>query len=83
MVMATKREALWRFVVETKYDSLRGGWGSKKVVGPFGIGVWTNMRGGEFSRILLDTRWEIGPRSGFGVICGVGTNPKDIFSKLV
>jgi len=45
--------------------------------------VWTNMRGGEFSRILLDTRWEIGPRSGFGVICGVGTNPKDIFSRLV
>jgi len=23
---ATEREALWKLVIETKYDSLRGGW---------------------------------------------------------
>jgi hypothetical protein len=27
----TERETLWRLVIDTKYDSLRGGWCSKKV----------------------------------------------------
>jgi hypothetical protein len=34
---ATEREALWRSVVDIKYDSLRGGWCSKEVGGPM---VW-------------------------------------------
>jgi hypothetical protein len=34
-----EREALWRLVIETKYDSLRVGWCSKEVTRPFGVGV--------------------------------------------
>jgi hypothetical protein len=37
---ATKSEALWRLMIETKYDGLRGSWCSKEVIGPFGVGVW-------------------------------------------
>ena len=36
------REALWRLVIETKYNSARGGWcskESKEVMGTFGVGV--------------------------------------------
>jgi hypothetical protein len=62
--------------VETKYDSMRVGWCSKEVVRPFGVGVWKYIRRGwEFFRVLLDMRWEMGPRLGFGMICGVGTSP--------
>jgi hypothetical protein len=43
MVMA-EREALWRLMMETKFDSMRGGWCSKEVMGPFGVGVWTYIR---------------------------------------
>jgi len=35
---AMEREALWRLVVDNKYDNLRGGWCSKRVVGPYGVG---------------------------------------------
>ena len=35
-----QREALWRSMVDTKYCSLRGGWCSKEVAGPFRVGVW-------------------------------------------
>lgn len=31
----TEREALWTLVVETKYDSIRGGWYSKEIVAPW------------------------------------------------
>jgi hypothetical protein len=31
-------------VVEAKYDSLSGSWCSKKVAGPFGVGVWKHIR---------------------------------------
>jgi hypothetical protein len=34
-----EREALWRSVVDTKYDSLREGWCSKEVAGLFGVGA--------------------------------------------
>jgi hypothetical protein len=37
---------MWRSVVATKYDSLRGGWCSKEVVGPYGVGVWKCIRRG-------------------------------------
>jgi hypothetical protein len=30
--------------VEVKYGSLRGGWSSKEVRGPYGVGLWKNIR---------------------------------------
>jgi hypothetical protein len=52
----TKREALWRLVLNTKSDSMSGlntksdsmsgDWCSKEVVGPFGVGVWKYIRWG-------------------------------------
>jgi len=32
-------------------------------------------RGGGISLDLSDIKWEMGLRSGFGIICGVRTNP--------
>jgi len=32
------REALWRLVIDVKFESLKGGWCSKKVLGTFGGG---------------------------------------------
>jgi hypothetical protein len=51
---AIKSEALWRLVIKTKYDSLRGGWCSKEVIGPFGVGVWKYIRSGweSFSKFV-------------------------------
>jgi hypothetical protein len=37
---------LWRLVIETKYDSIGGGWCSKEVMGTFGVGVWKHIRRG-------------------------------------
>jgi len=56
---ATEREALWRFIVEAKYDSLSGGWCSKEVAGSFGVGVWKHIRKrwGVFLRYI---RYEVG-----------------------
>jgi hypothetical protein len=31
-------------VLDTKYDSLGGGWCSKEVVGPYGVRVWKSIR---------------------------------------
>ena len=39
-----ERDALWRRVVEAKYGSLWGGWCSKEVRGPYGVGLWKNIR---------------------------------------
>jgi hypothetical protein len=41
---AMGREALWRVVVEAKYDSLNRGWCSKEVAGPFGVEVCKHIR---------------------------------------
>jgi hypothetical protein len=41
-----EREALWRLVINTKYDNLRGGWCYKKVTGPFGVRVWKFIKRG-------------------------------------
>jgi hypothetical protein len=35
--------ALWRLIIETKYDNLRGGWCSKVVLVPFGEEVVGNF----------------------------------------
>lgn len=37
-------DALWRKVVNIKYNSMRGGWCSKVVGGPYGVGVWKCIR---------------------------------------
>ena len=52
---ATKREALWRFVVEATYNSLSSGWCSKEIARPFGVGVWKHIRRGcgAFSRFII------------------------------
>jgi hypothetical protein len=41
-------------VVEAKYDSLSGGWCSKEVARPFGVGVWKHINSGwdVFSRYI-------------------------------
>jgi hypothetical protein len=38
------RGALWRLVIETKYDGIRGDWCFKEVMGTFEVGVWKNIR---------------------------------------
>ena len=40
-----QRDALWRKLVDIKYDSMRNGWCSKVVGGTHGVGVWKCMRG--------------------------------------
>jgi hypothetical protein len=37
---ATMMEALWRKVVDIKCDSMRRGWCSKEVGGPYGVAIW-------------------------------------------
>jgi hypothetical protein len=66
------REALWRLVVETKYDNTRGGWCSKEVIETFGVGVWKHIRRGGISfPNLSDLRWGLGQKLVFGMIYGV------------
>jgi hypothetical protein len=52
-------ETLWRLVIEAKFESLSGGWCSKKVLGIFGVGVWKHIRRGwdKFNNFL---RFEAG-----------------------
>jgi hypothetical protein len=58
----TERGTLWKSVMETIYDSMSGGWFSKEIVGPFGVGVWKYVRRewGVFSRFV---RYEVGDGS--------------------
>jgi hypothetical protein len=46
-------------VIETKYDSIGGGWCYKEVMGTFGVGVWKHIRRGweKFSNFV---RLEVG-----------------------
>jgi len=41
-----ERDALWRSVIDVKYGSVRGGWCSLPVTGPYGVGVWKFIRRG-------------------------------------
>jgi hypothetical protein len=41
-----EREALWRLVIDVKFECLKGGWCSKEVLGTFGVGVWKHIRRG-------------------------------------
>jgi hypothetical protein len=37
-------DVLWHLVEEAKYGYLNGGWCTKEVDGPFGVGVWKHIR---------------------------------------
>jgi hypothetical protein len=72
---ATEREGLWRLVVETKYDSLKGAWCIEEVASPFSVGVWMWMyirKGWEV--IFTFVIYEVGDGFGFGLSCGVRIN---------
>ena len=42
--MLRRGKLLWRLVIDTIYDRLRGGSCSKEVARPFGVGVWKYIR---------------------------------------
>jgi hypothetical protein len=54
-----EREALWRLVIDAKFQSIEGGWCSKEVLGSFGVGVWKHIRRGweDFRNFV---RFEVG-----------------------
>jgi hypothetical protein len=56
---ATETEALWHKIIKAKYEDQDGGWGSKEVSGPYGVGLWKHIRRGwdTFSKGL---RFEVG-----------------------
>jgi hypothetical protein len=79
-------EALWRMVIYTKYDCLRGGWCSKELMRPFGVGVWKFIRRGRdifFFQNFLDMRWVMGQRLVFGMMLVWGSTMEDILFGLV
>jgi hypothetical protein len=43
---ATEREALWHKIIKAKYEDQDGGWCSKVVSGPYGVGLWKHIRRG-------------------------------------
>jgi hypothetical protein len=44
---ATERKLLWRrLVIAAEYESTRGGWSSKEVLGTYGVGVQKHTRRG-------------------------------------
>ena len=50
-----EKDALWRQVIETKYGCMWGGWCTRSVNGPYGVGLWKNIsqRWPYFSRHIL------------------------------
>jgi hypothetical protein len=54
-----EREVLWRLVIDVKFESLWGGWCSKKVLGTFGVGVWKHIRRG-WDKFCNFVRFEVG-----------------------
>lgn len=55
---AIESKAMWKLVIKIKYDSLRGGWCSNEVIGPFGVGVWKYIRSG-WQRFSKFVRFEV------------------------
>jgi len=49
-------------VVDIKYDSMRGGWCSKEVEGPYGVGVWKRIRR-KWDSFADHVRYEVGDGS--------------------
>jgi len=54
-----EREALWRMVIEVKFESLKGGWCFKEVLDTFGVGVWKHIRRG-WDKFRNFVRFEVG-----------------------
>ena len=50
-----EEDALWRQVIEMKYDCVWGGWYTRAVIGPYGVGLWKNISQGwpSFSHHIL------------------------------
>lgn len=68
-----ERDALWRIVVDSKYDSLWGGWCSIELAGTFGWGCGRTLeKARSHFQAFLDSRWEMGLELDFGMIYGVG-----------
>jgi hypothetical protein len=57
-----ERNALWRSVIEVKYASVRGGWCSLPVTGPYGVSVWKFIRRG-WDNVAKYLRFEVGDGS--------------------
>jgi hypothetical protein len=57
-----ERDALWRSVIEVKYESVRGGWCSLPVTGPYGVSVWKFIRRG-WDNVAKFLRFEVGDES--------------------
>jgi hypothetical protein len=56
---ATESEALWYKVIKEKYEKQDGGWCSKEVFGPFGVGLWKHIRRG-WDFFARNVRFEVG-----------------------
>jgi hypothetical protein len=56
---AMEKDALWRKVVEVKYESMAGGWCTNQVMRSYGVGVWKHIRRGWecFSKFI---KFEVG-----------------------
>ena len=59
--------------MDSKFVSSWRGWSSNEPAGPYGVGVWNNIRTclGYFV-VIPDLRWKMIPRLGSGMIFGVG-----------
>jgi hypothetical protein len=57
-----EREALWRLVIDAKFESLKGGWCSKEVSSSFGVDVWKQIRRG-WEKFCNFVRFEVGDGS--------------------
>jgi len=49
-------------VIDLKFESLKGGWCSKEVLGTFGVGVWKHFRWG-WDKFTNFVRFEVGDGS--------------------
>jgi hypothetical protein len=56
---ATENEALWYKIIKDKYEDQPGGWCSKEVTGPFGVGLWKHIRRG-CDTFAQNVRFEVG-----------------------
>jgi hypothetical protein len=71
-----RREAWWRAMVDSKFGISWGGWCFNEPIGPYGVGLWKNIkRVGASFQIIPNLRWDMAPRLYFGIICGVLTMP--------
>jgi hypothetical protein len=55
---ATESEALW-CIIKEKYEEQDGGWCSKEVSRPFGVGLWKHIRRG-WDLFARNVRFEVG-----------------------